>query len=123
MVRILLDRAELSRRKTAKAIAEASVITRGCLTLNIPQAKAYIGGRDAGLTPKEFALLLMLMRNEGIELSCETLYGGVWDAPMNDDSAVIRTHISLLKKKLDADNADDFAIHALYGGGYIFTTE
>ena len=122
MVQILLDKAIQNRKKVDNAVARATVITRGSLTLNISQSKAYVGGRDAELTQKEFAVLLMLVQNEDKELTSEVLYKNVWGVDMNKDTGTIRVHMSNLKKKLDANNTDDFAILSVQGKGYIFTT-
>lgn len=119
----LLQKAEESRSKLDKAVREATELTRGPLTLHIPQGRATVNGRNAELTSKEFAMLLLLMQNEGVELSGEAIYERVWGTPMNNDSAAIRMHISRLKKKLDEDNTDGFSILTEYGGGYKFTTK
>ena len=107
--------------QTRKRLAEATVVTKGSLTLDIKEKAAYVNGRDAELTPKEFAVLLLLVQYENIELSCETIYKTVWKTIMNNDANAIRLHISRLKKKLNEENTDDFAILSSYGGGYTFT--
>jgi len=107
--------------QTRKKIFEASVITKGSLTLKIDERKAYVKGRDAELTPKEFAVLLLLMQNENKEISCDQIYESVWGAKMNGDPQPIRLHISRLKKKLGEENAADFNIFTEYGRGYTFS--
>ena len=119
---ILLQKAEQSREKLAKAVSEAVVISRGNLTLDMPRSKAYLGGRDAELTQKEFAVLLMLVQNEDKELTGEAIYESVWNTPLSRDTGSVRVHISNLKKKLCADNTDSFDIMHEQGKGYKFTT-
>jgi len=106
-------------KQVKKMIAEASVIKRGPITLNLPESKATVNGRDAELTPKEFAVLLMLVQNEGRELASERIYSSVWGATMNNDPNAVRLQISRLKKKLGEDT-DGFAIFTEYGKGYTF---
>jgi DNA-binding response OmpR family regulator len=108
--------------RTRKRVAEARLLTRGPLTFFIPQVKALVGERDAELTPKEFAVLLMLVQNEGKELTGEAIYESVWGTTMNNDTGVVRQHISRLKKKLGEEDTDKFSILTGYGGGYTFTT-
>jgi DNA-binding response OmpR family regulator len=117
VVQSLLRRAHSARKK----IAEAAVVARGPLELQIACGRAFVNGRDAELSQKEFAVLLMLVQNEGRELSGEAIYESVWGTPMNDDSGALRRHISSLKKKLDEENAGGFSILAGYGRGYTFT--
>lgn len=119
----LLQRLEENRSKLHQAVREASEITRGPLTLMIPYGRALVNGRDADLSPKEFAVLLMLVQNEGKELSGEEIYTSIWGATMNSDKNAIRTHLSRLRKKLDEENTDGFSIVNLYGGRYVFTTK
>jgi DNA-binding response OmpR family regulator len=118
----VIDKQLRNAERTRQKVAEATELTRGPLTLLIPQGKALAGGRDAELTPKEFAILLMLVQNEGRELTGEAIYEKVWGTPLNNDTKALRNHISRLKKKLGEENTDAFSIVAVYGGGYIFTT-
>ena len=113
----LLRRSE----QTRKRIAEATVITRGALTLQLARGKAFINGRDAELTAKEFTVLLMLVQNEGKELTSRAIYESVWGTAKGIDTGTVRVHISRIKKKLGED--DTFTISTEYGGGYTFREE
>jgi DNA-binding response OmpR family regulator len=106
--------------QTQKKVTEATVITRGPLTLNIPRSRAFIDGHDAGLTQKEFAVLLLLIQNEGKKLTSEAIYESVFNgnATQTIDTGTVRVHISRIKKKLGRDDA--FSIQTEYGGGYTF---
>jgi len=106
-----------------KKVAEAVMITRGPLTLRIPRMMALVNGRDVGLTQKEFALLLMLVQNEDVEISSEKIFEHVWNTSMNNDSGALRAQMTRLKKKLDEGNTDDFSIVYKQGRGYTFTTK
>ena len=118
VVERLLQRAQQASRR----ISEASAITRGPLTLNIPQRTAHVNGRDVGLTPKEFAVLLLLVENEGTEMPSRTIYESVWSSPLYGDTGALRAQITRLKKKLDEENTDDFSILYVRGKGYTFMT-
>ncbi|MDR1193474.1 MAG: response regulator transcription factor [Peptococcaceae bacterium] len=99
-IQSLLRRADMTRQK----IAEVTEITRGTLTLQIPRGK-------------------VVTQNENKELSDEAIYQSVWGMDMRGDNGALRRHISLLKKKLGEETADDFSIVSFYGGGYAFTTK
>ncbi|MDR1692439.1 MAG: response regulator transcription factor [Oscillospiraceae bacterium] len=113
----LLRRSE----QTKISIAEATEITRGPLTLRLSEGKAYVDGRDAGLTPKEFAVLLLLVRNEDREMGGEEIYRAVWGADPLNGSGTVRQHISRLKKKLGEDGTDAFSLLSSREKGYLFT--
>lgn len=95
-------------------------IKRGSLTLKLIERKAFVNGRDAGLSPKEFSVLLMFVKNEGVEIPSAVIYEKIWNAPMNNNSGAVRVHISNLKKKLNEGSAVDFSIYSEHGKGYTF---
>ncbi len=96
-------------------------ITKGALTLDISKNKAFVKGKDAALTVKEFALLLFMVKNEDRVFSQSELYEAVWGIPSAEDTRTIRFHIGNLKKKIDTENAEDYDIISVYGKGYSFT--
>ena len=98
-------------------------ITKGSLKLDVSKNKAFVNGRDAGLTVKEFALLLILIKNENNTVSLDELYDAVWGVPSVNDTRTIRFHIGNLKKKIDTENSEDYDIVSVYGKGYSFTTD
>jgi DNA-binding response OmpR family regulator len=118
-VQSLLRRAE----HTQKRIDEAAVIKRGCLTIDTQAKRAYMNGKNAILTPTEFDLLLVLIRNENRGLASDELYSAVWNAPLNANTSTLRKTISSLRKKIDEESTDDFSIVTSYGKGYMFTTQ
>lgn len=101
----------------------AQRIEKGSLSLDLSQSKAFVGAADAGLTAKEFAILLLLVKNEDKVISPEKLYEKIWGAPSADDTRTIRFHMGNLKKKIGAQNAEDYDIVSVYGKGYYFTTK
>lgn len=110
-------------KQMKKKIDEVSVIRRGALTLKFNEKKAFVDGRDAELTTKEFAILMMLVQNEDKELTYRTIYESIWGMSMNNNSSALRQQISRLKKKLDEDEVYDFSILNDWGKGYRFTTK
>ena len=95
-------------------------IIKGPLTLKVKTMMAYLHGRDMGLKPKEFALLLAFAENEGRIMSAEYIYETVWEAPMVDDAGAIRYQISSLRAKLKDSG---YTINSVYGKGYRFERE
>ena len=108
--------------KANEKYKQSDFIKKGSITLELSKNKAYVNGKDANLTVKEFALLLLLIKNENTILSPQKLYEAVWGAPSADDTRTIRFHIGNLKKKINTENASDYDIVSVYGKGYLFTT-
>jgi DNA-binding response OmpR family regulator len=91
--------------------------------IGYPKNKAFVNGKDAELTAKEFSLLLLLMKNEDKVFSPGELYEAVWGMPSANDTRTIRFHIRNLKKKIDTENSKDYDIVSIYGKGYSFTAK
>ena len=117
VVQNLLRRVEQTRKK----VTESSAVKKGELTLRLDERKAYVNERDAELTPKEFAVLLLLVQNEDKEVPYETIYERVWEMPLNGDISALRQQILRLRKKLGEANTDSFYIFNEHGKGYTFT--
>jgi len=77
-----------------------------------------VGGRAVELTPTEFDLLAVLMRNAGRPLSRSQLL----DASQGDEYAgyerTIDAHIKNLRRKIEADPAAPRYILTVFGVGY-----
>ena len=101
---------------------QLKVISKGSLLLDLSRSKALVGGLDAGLTAKEFSLLLLLVQSEDRVLSHHELYERVWGVPSGDDTRTVRFHMKNLRRKINADNSNDYDIVSVYGKGYMFTT-
>jgi DNA-binding winged helix-turn-helix (wHTH) protein len=108
---------ELAERN---AELEQYVIRRGPLTIEITKDRALVDGRDADLTHKEYAILLLLIQNEERSLSGDAIYESVWGTKPVGENKTVRNHISKLRAKLGADDSDAFSITSGYGSGYRF---
>ncbi len=62
-------------------------------------------GTETELTPKEFDLLVLFIRNRGITLFREKIYEEVWGMEFRADSRTLDLHIQRLRKKLGLENS------------------
>lgn len=104
------------RRVTLHSREDKRELKRAGLVLDLVAGQAFAGGQNLMLGPKEFALLQMLIRNEGETLSREHLYEEIWKQPAVDTRSV-HTHISRLRGKLKASGAR-MMINSHRGKGY-----
>ena len=72
-------------------------------------------GQEIMLTPKEYELLLFLVRNKNSALYRETLFERVWMEDCTGDSRTLDLHIQRLRKKLNWKDR----IKTVYKIGYI----
>lgn len=80
-------------------------LTAGGICLVLSAQRVYVGKQEVILTPKEYALLLCLMRNRNTVLSREQLLVKCWGYDYEGDSRAVDTHIKRLRGKL-GDAAD-----------------
>ncbi|ALA40548.1 XRE family transcriptional regulator [Paenibacillus peoriae] len=73
-------------------------------------------GRPVELTPKEFDLLMMLVKHPGRNFTRSELLDLVWGYHFAGDTRTVDTHIQRLRKKLDATGY----ITTVFGIGYKF---
>jgi DNA-binding response OmpR family regulator len=72
-------------------------------------------GKNIGLTPKEFDLLLFFSKNSGQVFTREQLLSAVWDYDFIGDSRTVDTHIKKLREKLEFCEGH---LQTVWGVGY-----
>ncbi len=91
------------RRTTALTNANQgfiSTLTVGNLLLDHSIQRAFVGGKDILLKPKEFLILFALVQSRGSYVSPKELYEMVWRTNALSDSRTVHVHISTLRSKL-----------------------
>lgn len=73
----------------------------GDLHIDVARHEATRAGRAIRLSPKEFSLLLALMRNVGRVMTHKQLLSEVWGAGHVEDVQYLRVYIGQLREKLD----------------------
>lgn len=75
-------------------------LTAGNIKLILSSQRVFVGGDECFLTPKEYALLLCLMRNKNTVLSREQLLIKCWGYDYEGEARVVDTYIRRLRDKL-----------------------
>ena len=92
--------------------ATPPVLVRGDIRLDTSQRTASRAGRKLELSPKELAVLELLLAADGKPLSTEQLLERAWDEYVDSFSNVVKVTISRLRRKL----GDPPAIETVPGG-------
>jgi DNA-binding response OmpR family regulator len=106
--------AALIRRSRGNVLVGDRLEVRS-ISLELSTRKAYAGGHEIQLTPKEYALLLCLMRNKNVIMSREQLLVKCWGYDYEGESRAVDTHIKRLREKL-GEHAD--CIKTVIKAGY-----
>ena len=97
--RELVARVQAALRRGAHAPDEPVLRAQG-LELDLGARVVRRAGNEIHLTPIEYALLRILMKNRGRLLTHRTLLLEVWGPAYAQDTATLRTHMSNLRRKL-----------------------
>lgn len=106
----------LFRRGSQTSTASTFVI--GDLAIDPVKHSAIRAGVKLELTPKEFALLLLLARRKGQILSRTTISEQVWDLHFDPGSNSVDVHIRRLRAKVDDPHSKKL-IKTIRGVGYM----
>jgi DNA-binding response OmpR family regulator len=110
----LVARVNSLSRRARRALPP--VLERAGVTLDRPVQRAWRDGLLLALTPKEFAVLEVLMRAEGAVVSAEALLEQAWDENADPFTNAIRVAVMTLRRKLGAPPV----IETVPGAGYRF---
>ena len=104
----------LSRRKFTTL---PPVLERSGIRVDSARREVSRDGTPIALTPKEFAVLELLMKAGGGVISAETLLEQAWDANANPFTQAVKVTISTLRRKL----GEPSPIKTVSGAGYAFS--
>lgn len=114
--RELIARLEANLRRAEPASEEATV-TAGDLTVNLASRTVTLRGEAVHLTPTEFDLLRLLVRNRGRLMTHRDLLVALRGSGYSQDTQVLRAHIANLRRKIEPP-ADPGDPHGSGGGGH-----
>ncbi len=97
--RELVARLQASLRRAAGPADEPAIVADG-LEVDLAARIVRVVGAEVHLTPIEFDLLRTLARNRGRLLTHRALLVEVWGPEYANDTAVLRTHIANLRRKI-----------------------
>ena len=96
---IVRVKAVLRRAPSSEKQNETSIQV-GKLKLSFKKRKLYIGKEEVDLTKKEFEILALLLKNEGVIFSREEILRRVWEDHIVVSDRTTDVHITRLRKKL-----------------------
>ena len=112
-IHALLRRSELTR-PVVLAVAD--------LTLDPQSHRVTRGGLPINLTPKEYAILEVLMRHAGRVVTRARLADHVWETEQDSLTNLVDVHVSHLRRKVDGPGGPPL-IHTIRGRGYLVGRE
>lgn len=119
----LLARIRAALRRAPLSPDNATRICLGDFTMDLAARRVSVGGREIHLTPKEYELLVFLMRNAGKVLTHRALLGAVWGGDYVEQTEYLRVFVGQLRKKIEPDPAQPRHLRTEPWVGYRFDPE
>jgi two-component system KDP operon response regulator KdpE len=121
----LLARVRVALRHAAMVAANAgeSEFTVGPLKVDLLNRKVWVADREVHLTPIEYRLLSVLVKQAGKTLTHRQMMHNVWGSARVDNSHYLRIYMRQLRHKLEEDPARPRFLLTEAGVGYRLASE
>ena len=110
------------RRYTQLGAAVSSesqhVYTTGGLMVNDDQKEVQVDGEVVKLTPIEYNILLLLIKNQGRVFSINQIYENIWNEEAIAADNTIAVHIRHIREKIEINPKDPRYLKVVWGLGY-----
>jgi DNA-binding response OmpR family regulator len=99
-------------------LADAKIIRRGDLELNMGTYEVNVAGVSKALTSKEFAILKLFMDNPSRVFTKAQIFENVWKEESLSDDNTVMVHINRLRSKIEENSSNPVYIQTVWGFGY-----
>ena len=110
----------LIRRVTSVDMVKEEIekVTSGEFTLNFSERKFFRKDEEIELTPKEFEILELFMKNKGKSLSRDEILDRIWGKNYYGDLKVVDVNIRRIRMKIESDASSPSYLKTVWGYGY-----
>jgi two-component system KDP operon response regulator KdpE len=116
----LLARLRAAVRRAAPAPAAEPVVSTEHFTVDLSAKRVTAAGADVRLTPTEWQLLEVLVRNSGRLVARRQLLSEVWGPGYQNEANYLRVYVANLRRKLEPDPSRPRYLRTEAGMGYRF---
>lgn len=103
------------------SIAEAdSTIILGGVSMDDKKKTVSVDGEGVYLTPTEYDILKLLMKNVDTVFSLREIYQRVWKSEPYGAESTVAVHVRHLREKIEINPAEPRYIKSVWGQGYKF---
>jgi two-component system KDP operon response regulator KdpE len=120
----VLARIRVALRHTAQVQSGTEpIFVVGPLKVDFAQRQVQVNGQDVKLTPTEYDLLKVLIKNSGKIMTRQMLLKEVWGTGYSAESHYLHVYIGQLRHKIEPDPAHPRFILTISGVGYRFNSD
>ena len=99
----LLARVRAALRRKPAGETTSQILEAGDFRIDLDAHTATHAGKELRLTPKEFDLMVHLLRNAGKVLTHRALLAAVWGGGYTEQPEYLRVFVGQLRKKIEPD--------------------
>ena len=115
----LLARLRVALRHAARVAAPAEpVFSVGELRVDLAARRVFVGGAEVHLTPTEYKLLTVLVRNAGKVVTQRQILKEVWGPNSVEQTHYLRVYMAQLRHKIEQDPTRPHHLQTEVGVGY-----
>ena len=120
----VLARIRVALRHTAQIESGTEpVFTAGPLKIDFAQRRVEVNGKEVKLTPTEYELLKVLVKNSGKIMTRHMLLSQVWGTGYGAEAHYLHVYVGQLRRKIEPDPAHPRFILTISGVGYRFNAD
>ena len=95
-----------------------AVYEAGGLVINDELKKVTVDGEEVKLTPIEYNILLLLMKNKGKVFSISQIYEEIWNEEAIGADNTVAVHIRHIREKIEINPKEPRYLKVVWGVGY-----
>ncbi len=99
-------------------IKEENVFEAGGLSINDELKKVTVDGEEVKLTPIEYNILLLLVKNKGKVFSINQIYESIWNEEAIGADNTVAVHIRHIREKIEINPKEPRYLKVVWGVGY-----
>ena len=97
---------------------QESVYTVGGLSVNDDLKEVTVDGEPVKLTPLEYSILLLLVKNQGKVFSISQIYEDIWNEDAIGVDNTVAVHIRHIREKIEINPKEPRYLKVVWGVGY-----
>lgn len=104
--------------KLGSAQSTENVFQTGGLTVDDERKEVTVDGEAVRMTPVEYKILLLLIKNAGRVYSIDQIYEQVWNEPAYSPENTVAVHIRRIREKIEINPKEPKYLKVVWGIGY-----
>ncbi|QQY78976.1 DNA-binding response OmpR family regulator [Keratinibaculum paraultunense] len=106
------------RRMEINTLDESNIIAYPPFKIDTYSRRFYRGKEEIELTPTEYSIIKLFMKNPGKAFNRDEILNLVWGYDFVGDSKIVDVNIRRLRSKIEEDPSNPYYIETIWGVGY-----